>query len=36
MPKLRVHCFTMSLDGYGAGPLHLQLASRFDHSSCTV
>ena len=20
MPKLRVHCFTISLDGYGAGP----------------
>lgn len=20
MPKLRVHCFTLSLDGYGAGP----------------
>ena len=20
MPKLRVHCFAMSLDGYGAGP----------------
>jgi hypothetical protein len=64
MPKLRVHCFAMSLDGYGAGPnqdldnplgvggaktsppplrnvdlaspLHLQLASLFDHSSCTV
>ena len=20
MPKMRVHCFTISLDGYGAGP----------------
>jgi dihydrofolate reductase len=20
MPKLRVHCFSISLDGYGAGP----------------
>lgn len=20
MPKLRVHCFAISLDGYGAGP----------------